>query len=189
MLSFALALIIAAPDTTPPPLVEAAPTLASAPRRARLTEAWVEPSTSSELLGRAVMAPLGGALGGSLGTAIGFFGGAALGRGWASLGTALLGAAVLGLVGSIAGIALGASLFGGHEKDLFGPSFGWAALAVGISLVVTAVALVMAAPIAIAVGIGAVVVTSAAVPLIVEARRLANAEPRAPEASMPVTTF
>lgn len=190
MLSLALALVLAAPSITPPPLIEAPPSVSSSPRHARLSKTWVEPSASGELLGRAMLAPLGGAIGGGLGATIGMFGGAALASGWASLGTAVLGGVVLGLIGGITGIALGASLFGEHQKDLFGPSFGWAVLAVGVSLVVTAVAFLVAAPIAIAVSIGTFVVTSASVPLIVEARRLANAEdPRAPEALVPVTTF
>lgn len=189
----ALALLAAEP--TLPPLVQAEPEAvqvstvraSTVPRQATLLDE--EPSTAGALFGRAVMAPVLGAIGGGLGAAIGGLGGYALaGGGWGGLAVAILAGGLVAAVGLAVGVALGAALFSDDIGTMFKRSLGWGFLAAGI--VGAAVLLAIALPaIGLVIGIGASVVACAAVPLVVESRRLAVAAEARERSAVPVATF
>lgn len=196
MLTLATLLCLTAAPT-PPPMVEA-PSVVNSPRRARLVvEEDVTPSPTASLAGRVVLAPVlglaGGAVGGVVGAGLGVLTGLVFSAGtWGSLSLGFIGAALGSLVGYALGAAVGASLFSGGGKDLLSRTLPWAFLAVGVAAVVAVVAALVfpfAAPIISVVG---GLVATAAVPLIVESRRLATApaqEDRGPAAEVPVATF
>lgn len=195
MLTLAAALVLASNALTPPPMLEA-PSLVSARREARLLdEGDVQPTEPSTLAARMVLAPVLGAAGGAAGGALGLFGGVGLGMlagaGWGSLAAGALFGIIFSAVGLVVGTAIGAALFADGFRDLFARSLPWALLAVGVATVVSIVAAFMVPAAALAISIGSGIVATAVVPLIVEARRLATAQPveRAPEAAVPLTTF
>ncbi|MDX2009948.1 MAG: hypothetical protein SFW67_07160 [Myxococcaceae bacterium] len=213
MLGLALVLTLAqtpapdAPPLPPPPLVDAAtpespppPSTAFGTRSARLLDNEYTPSTPTQLVGRAVLAPVIGAASAGVFGFLGLLGGGVLGLIVAGTGTSglviaaavgLLVGAVTGFLGLGLGLAVGAALFSENFGRLFRRSIGWAFAAAGIA---TALAIIVAiafplVPLAgsLSLLIGGAAL-GAAVPLIVESRRLAEAPP-APEASLTLARF
>ena len=184
------ALALLAADPTLPPLVQAQPEaiqVSTSPRRATLLAE--EPSSAGAMAGRAVMAPLLGAVGGGLGALIGGGGGYLLAGGsWAGLALGILDGSVVAAIGLAVGVALGSALFSEDVGAMFKRSLGWAFLAVAVGGVAFLVALALPG-IGLIVGIGAAVVTCAAVPFVVEARRLAVAAEAKELSAVPVMTF
>jgi len=160
-------------------------------------EAVFEPSSSSELAGRALMAPLLGAVGatvaGFLGALVGAvigvlvtgpsFGGLLVATVFAGGGALLLGAGGMGL-----GIALGGALFSKDLRTLFSKTVPWAFAATGIAIVIGFIFLAVVPAIAGYLFVGAAVALAVGVPLVVESRRLADA-PKAPEPAVTVASF
>ncbi len=185
------ALALLAADPTLPPLVQAQPEaiqVSSSPRQATLL-VDEEPSSAGAMAGRAVMAPLLGAVGGGLGAAIGGGGGYLLAGGsWAGLGVGILLGSVVAAVGLAVGIALGSALFSEDVGAVFKRSIGWAFLAVAVGTVGFLVALALPG-IGFIVGVGAAMMACAAVPFVVEARRLAVAAEAKERSAVPVMTF
>lgn len=205
--------LLAASDVTPPPMREP-PKSDSATRQARLLDkpAALKDSEPSQMAGRMLMAPVLGALGGGIGVALGVGAGVIAfladgarpvslclsPAGWCSSSSGSLGAAVivglsvgglLGFVGLALGVAIGASLFGDHFRDLFSRSLPWAFLMVGIAAAISVVTFFVAPALApVLFGITGTV-AAGAVPFIVEARRVAVPAERAPEATVSVATF
>lgn len=184
------ALALLAADPTFPPLVQAQPEaiqVSTSPRQATLLDE--EPSSAGALAGRAVMAPLLGAVGGGLGAAIGGGAGFLLAGGsWAGLAVGVLVGSIVAAVGLAVGVALGSALFSENVGAMFTRSLGWAFLAAAVGGVAFLVALAIPG-IGLIVGIGAAVVTCAAVPFVVEARRLAVAAETKERSAVPVMTF
>jgi hypothetical protein len=188
----ALALLAA----TLPPLVQAQPEVAmpaaiqlSTPaRKATLLEE--EPSSAGALAGRAVMAPVLGMLGGGVTGGLGLIGGFVLGgSSWGGAALGILLGSVLAAVGFAVGVALGSALFSDDLGAMFKRSLGWALLGAavgGVAFLVFALALPV---IGLIVGVGAAIVTCAAVPFVVEARRLAVAAEQKERSALPVATF
>lgn len=193
MLTLTAALLLTASDVTPPPMLQA-PTTANTTRVAKLIDS-PRPSEPGELLARMVLAPVFGVIGGGLGSAVGLLGGGLIGvlahAGiWGSVGLGVIGAAVFGFVGLALGAAIGASLFGERFGDLMGRSVPWAFLTMAVATAISVFAMVVVPVAALAISIGTGVVAAAVVPLIVEARRVAEVPvERAPEATVPVATF
>ena len=190
----ALALLAAEP--TLPPLVQAQPEVAmpvaiqlsSASRKATLLDE--QPSSAGALAGRAVMAPVLGALGGGVAGGLGLLGGYVLGgSSWGGAALGILLGSVMAAVGLAVGVALGSALFADDVGAMFKRSLGWAFLAAavgGVAFLVFALAL---PAIGLIVGVGAAVVACAAVPFVVEARRLAVAAEEKERSPVPVATF
>lgn len=188
MLTLATLALLAA-DPSMPPLVEA-PSLAHAPREAKLLTD-IEPTPTGTLVGRAVLAPVVGALGtglgGLTGLLIGGAVGAALGGSWGTVLLAIAGAAIVAPFGLAFGIAAGAAMLGSKFGDLFRRSIPWAFLAAGLTVVAAFVALAVLPEAIALVTVGAAVASAVAVPLIVEARRMA--EVQGPESTLALATF
>lgn len=184
------ALALLAADPTLPPLVQARPEalqISTSPRQATLLDE--EPSSAGALAGRAVMAPLLGAVGGGLGAAIGGGAGYLLGgRSWGGLAVGILLGSVVAAIGLAVGVALGSALFSGDVGAMFKRSIGWAFLAVAVGTVGFLVALALPG-IGFIIGVGAAVAACAAVPFVVEARRLAVAAEEKERSAVPVMTF
>lgn len=184
------ALALLAADPTLPPLVQAlpdAPQISTSPRQATLLDE--EPSSAGALVGRAVMAPVLGAVGGGLGAAIGGGAGFLLAGGsWGGLAVGVLLGSIVAAIGLAVGVALGSALFAEDVGAMFKRSIGWAFLAVAVGVVGFLVALALPG-IGFIVGVGAAVVSCAAVPFVVEARRLAVAAEAKERSAVPVMTF
>ncbi len=185
----ALVLLAAAP--TLPPMVQAEPDVirvSSTVRKATLLE--VEPSSAGALMGRALLAPVLGVVGGGVAGTLGGLAGMALGGGsWGGLALGVVLGGAVGLVGLAVGIALGAALFSDDVGALFKASLGWAFAAVGVGGLAFLIAALALPGIGVVVGIAAAVVTAAAVPFVVEARRLAVAAEEKERSAVPVMTF
>lgn len=214
MLGFVMVMALSQTPVDPtefsqPPLVEAPapdpkaapvpppPSASTAPRAARLMseEPVVEPTTSSDLAGRALMAPVLGAVGatagGFLGAVVGAFIGLVASGGASALGAVLLavvGGGLLGAAGMGLGIALGGSLFSKDVRGLFSKTVGWAFAATGIAIVIGLIFLAALPAVGAYIFIGAGVALAACVPLVVEWRRMADA-PRAPEPAVTLARF
>lgn len=188
MLTLATLALLAA-DPSMPPLVEA-PSLAHAPREAKLLTD-VEPSSTGTLAGRAVLAPvmglLGTGLGGLAGGLVGAAVGAAFGGGWGVLLVGVAGALIVAPFGLALGIAAGAAMLGAKFGDLFSRSIPWAFLAAGLTVVAAFIALAVMPEAIVLVTAGAAIAGAVAVPLIVEARRMA--EVQGPESTLALATF
>jgi len=130
-----------------------------------------------------------GAVGGGLGAAIGGLGGFLIGgSSWAGLALGLLVGGLLGAAGLAFGVALGSALFSNDLGEMFKRSLGWAFLAAGIGGLAFLIALALPG-IGLVVGMGVAVVACAAVPFVVEARRLAVAAEEKERSVVPVATF
>lgn len=158
-------------------------------RKARLVDTLDEPTTT-ELVGRAIMAPV---LGGVGAVALGFLGilvGAIIGSG-STAGVIVFGALgglLFGVGGQALGTALGGSLFSPDFGRQFKKTIGWA-LAATAAAALLGIVLALAFPNAIVLAYIAVSVPLAIlVPLVVEWRRQADA-PRAPDPAIPVASF
>lgn len=188
MLTLATLALLAA-DPSMPPLVEA-PSLTHAPREARLLTD-TEPTPTGTLVGRAVLAPVVGALGagvgGLAGLLVGAAVGAAVGGGWGTILIGLVGVAIVAPFGLAFGIAAGAAMLGAKFGDLFSRSIPWAFLAAGLTIVSAFVALAVLPGAIALVTVGVAVASAVAVPLIVEARRMA--EVQGPESTLALATF
>lgn len=184
-----VAVAVLAAEPSMPPLVEA-PSLVHAPREAKLlTE--VEPSSTGTLAGRMVLAPVMGALGAGVGVLAGALAGGAVGLlfsgSWVTLAFGVIGALIVAPFGLGFGIAAGAAMLGGKFGDLFGRSLPWAFLSAGLTVVAALVALAVVPGAIVVMTVGAALTSAVAVPLIVEARRLA--EVQGPESTIPLGTF
>lgn len=172
-----------------PPLAEA-PSLTNAPREAKLLTD-VEPTSTGTLVGRAVLAPvigaLGAGLGGLAGLLVGGAVGAVVGGGWGTILFAIAGAAIIAPFGLAFGIAAGAAMLGAKFGELFGRSVPWAFLAAGLTVIAAFVALAVMPEAIVLMTAGVAIASAVAVPLIVEARRMA--EVQGPESTLALATF
>lgn len=179
----------------PPP-----PSTGFGTRSARLLDDDSTPSTPTQLLGRALLAPVIGAVSSGVFGFLGLLGGGILGvliAGVSASGLVigtligLLVGAVTGFLGLGLGTAVGAALFSENFGRLFRRSIGWAFAAAGIATAL-AIIITLALPLVPLAGSLSLLIGGAlfgaAVPLVVEWRRLAEAPP-APEASLTLATF
>jgi hypothetical protein len=188
------ALALLAADPTLPPLVQVEPgpiQMSSAPHEAKLLDDE-EPTPPGAMAGRAVMAPVLGVLFGVVAGGGGGLAGLGLGnalgvRSWDIFVPIGVVGGVVGLVGLALGIALGASLFSNDVGAMFKRSVGWAFAAAGVASLVGFGLLFVP-------GLGTIlaviaITAAAAVPFIVESRRLAVAAEAKESSAVPVMTF
>ncbi|MBL8935749.1 MAG: hypothetical protein JNM69_14430 [Archangium sp.] len=192
MLMLTTVALLASTSPSLPPLVPA-PAGADAPRAARLLDDAPEPTPTASLVGRMVLAPLGGAVGaavsGALGLLVGGAIGALAGGGWNVLLVGLFGAVIAAPFGFALGVAVGASLLTTHFTELFRRTLPWAFLAAGITIIGVFVAAIVALPVVALVGGSVAIAAAAAVPALVECRRRAERVERGPESSLALATF
>ncbi|MBM4778557.1 MAG: hypothetical protein GQE15_12715 [Archangiaceae bacterium] len=175
-----------------PPMVPA-PAVSDAPRAARLLDDEPAPTPTPTLVGRMVLAPLGGAVGAAVSGALGLLMGGAIGAlaggGWNVLLVGVFGALIAAPFGFALGVALGASLLTTHFAELFRRTLPWAFLAAGITIIGVFVAAIVALPVVALVGGSVAIAAAAAVPALVEGRRGAERVERGPESSLALATF
>lgn len=179
MLSLLLTLSLSQAEPTPPPMVPSEEVRLATPQRsARLT---AEPQVGTgALVGRTLMATLGGVVGSGLATGVVLLSFAVAGGGWSGLAIGFVLAVAMsplaaGLV--VAGVAAGAALFG----ENFGRDFRDALTVSGIAVPLAAAAAVLLVFLGVPLlAFIPAIVATVATPLIVQARK---PELRRPEPS------